>query len=120
MRLPGELLKLALIFSVAFNLLAYDVAPDDKFGQYCLDKASYAQSIMKGRSEPGEHHEEMREILGELEEVWRETETYPVYAYVDMQSIVRRAYRINGGKYRQQDPELFANNIFSECLGQGF
>ncbi len=118
--LPDSLFRLTLLFSIAFNVLAYEVAPNDKFGQYCLDKADYARSIVLGRSDPGEHHAEMREILSELEKVWREHDTYPVHAYVDMQAVVRRAYRMSNGNYRLQDEEEFADKIFSECLGQGF
>lgn len=119
-RLPGSLLKLALIFSVAFNAFAFSIAGDDKLGQHCLNKASYAKALILGRTEPGNHKAEMRDQIDKLAKQAREYENYPRYAQVDMESIIRRAYRINGGEYRTTDPGAFSAQIFKECATQGF
>lgn len=119
MILPGSLLSLMLLFSVAFNAFSY-VLEDDPLGQFCLNKSAYAKALVLGRSDPGEHQKEMQFYLDKIEEQWRENDNYPTYAYVDMQRLVRKAYRINGDQYRHVNPEIFADNEFVSCLGQGF
>lgn len=94
---------------------------DDPHHQYCLQKADYARAVMRNRGPESQAEEEIAERIASLEKSYRHPKSnMPHYGHVDMQRLVRDAYRINGGEYRRNDPTVFAGRELNRCLEQGF
>lgn len=118
------LMVVNLIFNPALptrDAYAYEVAKDDQFGQYCLDKSQFAKATVEYRDHNlDDWRAAEKGSLADLKKQYDESPALPHYVYVDLQSIVRRAFRNHGNGFRIKDPEAFAGKIFGECLGQGF
>ncbi len=118
-------IPLAIAFVLFLGLVSVSVVHSyetkDPFHKYCLAKAEYARLVMRSRGPEEQAKEEIAERIASLEERYRQPgTTLPHHSHVDMQRIVRDAYRINGGKYRRNDPTVFAGRELNACLEQGF
>ena len=118
---PAPLLLTLLLLSVGFNAMAYQLpGENNSLAKYCRSKAQYAKELIQSRGSTGDRNKEVAAQLRMLREKYEKSDGYPHHAYVDMQRIVRDAYRFQGDGYRRNDPEAFAAKEYYACLRQDF
>ena len=115
LRLPGNFIRLLLLASLSHGAIAAD-----KFQTYCESKGEFAQSTVEYRDREEDWHSGMNKLLSDLKKQYESSDQYPHHVYVDLQSVVRRAYRNHGNGFRVKDAKTFGMKIRLECLRQGF
>lgn len=123
---------LAILMVLGLAACAYAVEPQDEatqereyspLEQRCIAKWNIASYVLHNRDKYTE--EEMLELLAQDWEDYKQIPHFKYHAYVDMQRLIRDAYRRSGKEYKvsnatKEDIKAFVDYEVQTCLWQGF